>query len=163
MSSCAEALLDFYRGEVLGEAIYSALLGSTRNDDKRLKLGTLLQLETETKAWLRAPMVKHGVSLEEQPAVRAEGLKIADQVRSLSWLELMKAIEHAIVTEFIPRYRSHAESARERGRTDEEAFCVYMVEHVESQVEFARRELAGSDMDRSLEPLVRFLKYPFRR
>jgi hypothetical protein len=62
MSSYAEALQDFYSVEVLGEAIYSALLGAARNDNERLKWGTLLQLETETKAWLRAPMVAHGVS-----------------------------------------------------------------------------------------------------
>jgi len=37
MSSCSEALHDLYGTEVLGEAIYSALLGAARNDDERLK------------------------------------------------------------------------------------------------------------------------------
>ena len=121
MSSYAEALLDFYRGEVLGEAVYSALLESAKNNDERLKLGTLLQLETETKAWLRAPMVAHGASLEEPPAARAEGAEIAGQVKSLSWSELMEALRHALVTEFIPRYQSHADAAKARTRDDEEA------------------------------------------
>jgi hypothetical protein len=163
VSSYKEALLDFYRGEVLGEAVYSALLGSARNEDERLKLGTLLQLETETKAWLRAPMVAHGVTLEEQTAARGEGIDIAEQVKPLSWPELMQAIDHAIVTEFIPRYQSHADAAKARGRADEEAVCLYMVEHEKSQVEFARRELAGANLGQSLEPLVRFLKYPIKR
>ena len=163
MSSYAEALLDFYRGEVLGEAVYSALLESAKNNDERLKLGTLLQLETETKAWLRAPMVAHGASLEEPPAARAEGAEIAGQVKSLSWSELMEALRHALVTEFIPRYQSHAYAAKARTRDDEEAVCLYMVEHEKSQVEFAQRELAGSGMAHSLEPLVRFLKYPIER
>jgi hypothetical protein len=163
MSSYTEALQDFYRGEVLGEGVYSALLGSARNEDERLKLGTLLQLETETKAWLRAPMVAHGVSIEEQTAAREEGIAVAEQVKLLSWCELMQALHHAIVTEYVPRYQSHADAAKERGKADEEAVCLYMVEHEKSQVEFARRELAGARLGQSLEPLVRFLKYPIKR
>jgi hypothetical protein len=163
MSSYTEALQDFYRGEVLGEAVYSALLGSARNDDERLKLGTLLQLETETKAWLRAPMVAHGVSLEEQTAARGEGIGIAEQVKPMSWSELMQTLDHVIVTEFVPRYQSHADAAKARGRSDEEAVCLYMVEHEKAQVEFARRELAGTSLGQSLEPLVKFLKYPIQR
>jgi hypothetical protein len=163
MSSYTEALQDFYSGEVLGEAVYSALLGSARNDDERLKWGTLLQLETETKAWLRAPMVAHGVSIEEQPADRGKGIALAEQVKPLSWSEQMQGLHHAIATEFVPRYQSHADAAKARGRADEEGVCLYMVEHEKSQVEFARRELAGASMDQSLEPLVRFLRYPIKR
>jgi hypothetical protein len=138
-------------------------LGSPRNDDERLKLGTLLQLETETKAWLRAPMVARGVSLEEQSAVREEGVVVTEQLKPMSWSELMQALHHVIVTEYVPRYQGHADAAKARGRADEEAVCLYMVEHEKSQVEFARRELAGASLGQSLEPLVRFLKYPIQR
>jgi hypothetical protein len=135
MSSYTEALQDFYSGEVLGEAAYSALVGSARNDDERLKWGTLLQLETETKAWLRAPMVAHGVSIEERTADRGKGIALAEQVKPLSWSEQMQGL--------IPRYQSHAAAAKARDRADEEAVCIYMVEHEKAQVEFARQELAG--------------------
>ena len=70
---------------------------------------------------------------------------------------------HVIVTDFVPRYQSHADAAKARGRADEEAVCLYMVEHEKSQVEFARRELAGASLGQSLAPLVRFLKYPIQR
>ena len=163
MSSYTEALQDFYKGEVLGEAYYLALLGSARNDDERLKLGTLLQLETETKAWLRAPMVAQGVSIEEQPADREQGIAFAEQTNTLSWSEQIQALHDLIVTKYVPRYQSHADAAKARSRADEEAVCLYMVEHEKSQVEFARRELTGASVGRSLEPLVRFLKYPIRR
>jgi hypothetical protein len=163
MSSYTEALRDFYSGEVLGEAAYSALVGSARNDDERLKWGTLLQLETETKAWLRAPMVAHGVSIEERTADRGKGIALAEQVKPLSWSEQMQGLHHAIVSEFIPRYQSHAAAAKARYRADEEAVCIYMVEHEKAQVEFARQELAGASLVESLEPLVKFLKYPIRR
>src|SRR6202050_675361 len=83
MSSYAEALLEFYNGEVGGEALYSTLLGSARNQEEILKWSTLLQLETETKAWLRAPMVAHGVSIEElRPGKGSRGGR-PDQVTRL--------------------------------------------------------------------------------
>lgn len=163
MASYAEALAEFYNGEVLGEAIYSGLLSAARNDPERLKWSTLLQLETETKAWLRAPMVARGVSIVEQAADRDKGNAIAEQLKALPWAALMQAMHDAIANQFVPRYQSHAEAARARGAADEEAVCRYMVEHEKAQVEFARRELAGADIDQALEPVVKFLKYPLKR
>ena len=163
MASHAEALQEFYSGEVLGEAIYSALLGAARSDDERLKWGTLLQLETETKAWLRAPMVAHGVSIAEQPADREKGIALAEQLKSLPWTVQMQAVRDAILNEFIPRYQGHADAARAGGAVDEQAVCLHMVEHERAQMEFAERELAGASSDRSLEPLVKLLRYPLQR
>jgi hypothetical protein len=163
MASHAEALLEFYSGEVLGEAIYSALLSAARSDDERLKWGTLLQLETETKAWLRAPMVAHGVSIAEPTAERDKGVALAEQLESLPWTVQIQALREAIRNDFIPRYQGHADAARERGAADERAVCLYMVEHERAQLEFAERELAGASSDRSLEPLVKLLRYPLQR
>jgi hypothetical protein len=163
MASYAEALLDFYSGEVLGEAFYSAVLSSARNDDERLKWSTLLQLETETKAWLRAPMVAHGVSIAEQSSDGAKAMEGLEQFKSLPWTLQMQGLHDAIVNDFIPRYQSHADAARARGAVDEEAVCLYMVDHEKAQVEFAKRELAGASSDRSLKALVKFLKYPLKR
>ena len=163
MASYAETLLEFYRSEVRGEAIYSALLSLARSDDERLKWGTLLQLETETKAWLRAPMVAHGVNIAEQSDDRDEGIALAEQFKSLPWRVQMEGLHDAIANDIIPRYQSHADAARERGAVDQEAVCLYMVEHEKAQVEFTERELAGTSTDRSLEPLEKFLKYPIRR
>lgn len=163
MSSYAEALQEFYSGEVLGETIYSALLGSARNDDERLKWATLLQLETETKAWLRAPMIAHGVSIEEQRADHDKGLALAEQFKPAPWADQMQGLHDAIVNDFLPRYQSYAGAARARGKADEEAVCLFMVEHEKAQVEFARRQLAGAGLDQSLEPVAKLLKYPVRR
>jgi hypothetical protein len=163
MASYAEALAEFYGGEVLGEAVYSALVNAARNDHERMKWGTLLQLETEPKAWLRAPMVARGVSIVEQAADRDKGNAIAEQFKVLSWSVQMQSLHDVIANQFVPRYQSHADAARARGAADEEAVCLYMVEHEKTQVEFARRELAGADMDQALEPVVKFLKYPIKR
>src|ERR1051326_429600 len=126
MATYAEALLDLYSGEVLGEAVYSALVAAGRNDDERLKWGTLLQLETETKAWLRAAMVAHDVSIAEQTADREKGIAIGEQFKTLSWMAQMQALHDAITDEFLPRYRSHADAARARSATAEEAVCRYI-------------------------------------
>jgi hypothetical protein len=163
MTSFAEALQDFYSGEVSGEAGYSALLEFAQNPDERLKLATLLQLETETKAWLRAPMVAHDVSIEERTADRDKGLAAAAQFKSLSWSEQMQGLHDFIANEFVPRYQSYADAARARDKADEEAVCLYMVEHEKAQVEFTRRELKGASLGESLEPVARFLKYPIKR
>jgi hypothetical protein len=160
MSSFEEALHAFYNGEVLGEAAYSGMLARASDPGQRLKLGTLLQLETETKAWLRAPMVAYGVGIEERAEDRQQGQAIAEQFASMPWRAQMQALHDAIDGQFVGAYQAFADAARARGAADEEAVCVYMVEHEKAQVEFARRELAGASLDEALAPIVRFLKYP---
>jgi hypothetical protein len=160
MASFEEALRTFYNGEVPGEAVYSALLEHARDAEERLKWGTLLQLETETKAWLRAPMVAHGVGIEERMQDRHEGLAAAERNRSLPWAEQMRVLHDGIGGHFVPLYQGFAEAAKSRGAPAEEAVCLHMVEHEKAQVEFARRELAGASLDQSLAPIVKFLKYP---
>jgi hypothetical protein len=162
MTSYAEALREFYSGEVLGEALYSALLGSARDDDQRLKMTTLLQLETETKAWLRTHMLAHGVSCEEQAADREKGSALAALFKPLPWSSQMQMLRDLVVNQVVPLYQSYADAAQMRGNADETAVCLYMVEHEKAQVQFAERELAGENMDRSLEPLAKYLKYPLR-
>jgi hypothetical protein len=163
MGSFSEALQEFYNGEVLGETAYSELLASTKNAEERLKWGTLLQLETETKAWLRAPMVAHGVSIEEKMAERQKALGLAEAFKPLSWMQQMQGLKDALLNQFVPAYQGFAEAARMRGNKEEQDLCNYMVEHEMAQVEFAQRELAGEAMDRTLAPIAKFLKYPLKR
>ena len=160
MTSYREALLAFYQGDVLGEAVYSAMLGAAHSDPERLKWATLLQLETETKAWLRAPMLAGGASLVGHSADRDQGAAIAEQLKPLPWTVQIEGLHDAIANEFIPRYQGYADAARARGARDEEAICLYMVEHERAQHEFAVRELAGASTERALEPVVKHLKYP---
>ncbi len=161
MPSYNEMLLEFYGSEVRGEAIYSAILSLAENDEERLKWGTLLQLETETKAWLRAPMVAQGVSIAEQSDDRDKGIALAEQFKAVPWRIQMQALHDVIASDVIPRYQAYVATVQERGGNDEERVCLYMIEHERAQVEFTERELAGVRADRSLEPLIKFLKYPF--
>jgi hypothetical protein len=162
VSSYLEALAEYYDVEVVGEAAYSALLTRTRGEAERLMVATLLQAETETKAWLRAPMLAAGLSLEERPERRQEGLAFAAQLEAGTWAQKMQALHDGIAHHIGPRYERYAQAARERGVAAETAVCAYMVEHEQAQVEFTRRQLAGADADQALEPVVKFLKYPLK-
>lgn len=160
MTTYAEALAEFYNGEVTGEAIYSNLLSWAKNDDQRLKLATLLQLETETKAWLRPYLVAQGISVAERAEDRSKGAGVAEQVKPLTWTQLMTGTIRALETQIIPFYESFADAAKARSKADEESVCRYMVEHERAQLEFARRELAGEPAKVALEPVLRQLRFP---
>lgn len=150
----AEGLLAFYEGEILGEAFYSALLETTDDPVERLELAHLLQLETETKAWLRPHLVSAGVSLVEPVALREAGRAYA-QAQPSDWYERMKSLAEGIETVFAGLYGRYGDIARSHGRADEAAVCDFMVDHEMAQVEFARRDMAGEPLVRVLEPLRR--------
>jgi hypothetical protein len=154
----AEGLKVFYEGEVLGEAIYSALLDAAVDPVERLKIAHLLQLETETKAWLRPYLISVGESVAEPLAVRAEGLAIA-QAQPAAWADKMTALAEVIEAEFAALYSRYGDAARARNNPQEAAVCDFMVAHEMSQVEFARRDLAGEPLARVLEPLRRLSKH----
>jgi hypothetical protein len=158
--SYAEGLAEFYAGEVVGEAIYSGLLEVATDPGERLKLAHLLQLETETKAWLRAPMLAAGVSIAEPPSMRQPAAAFIASLAPLPWLEQMQAIESIISGEFLPLYRRYADEAQARGEAGAAAVCDFMAEHEDAQAEFARRELAGAPLAHSLETLTRQTRYP---
>ena len=60
-----DCLLDYYQTEVRGEAFFGAMLGKFDNPHHLYKIGSLLQLETETKARLRPTILELGGSVEE--------------------------------------------------------------------------------------------------
>jgi len=155
-----EGLEMFYNGEVLGESVYSALIASTEDEAIQLKLSYLLQLETETKAWLRQHLLAAGMNIVELEHIRSMGASLASEMNSMPWLDGMAAIYNIATVDLLPHYRRYAEEARLRGRTDEAAVCDHMVEHEEAQAEFAQRELQGEPFERAIEPLKRHSKYP---
>jgi hypothetical protein len=158
MTTFQEALKEFYVNEVLGETIYSALFEAATEQQEKRKWATLLQLETETKAWLRPVLIAYGVGVEEHAADRQMVLALAGQLFPLGWLEKMRALKD-LGGPLLSRFQGYADAAAARGEADAEAVCRYMVEHERAQAEFASRELAG-DGACSLEPITRSLKYP---
>jgi hypothetical protein len=160
-SSFGDNLREFYEGEVLGEALYSGLLDAARNARERQIWGVLLQLETETKAWLRGPMTTAGVSLVEPQEPRERAARYVKGLAPLGWRAQMQTLHDVIGGQVVPRFLEFAEAAVERGATEEESVCRKMVEHEEVQAELARRELAGEPLASVLAPVAGQLRYPF--
>lgn len=73
-----DCLVDYYQTEVLGEAFFEALVGAFSDPDHAYKIGSLLQLETETKARLRPAIVQLGGSVEELEQSRQIGRELAN-------------------------------------------------------------------------------------
>lgn len=158
MKPFRDVLLEFYTNEVLGETIYSALSQAATHPGEKRKWATLLQLETETKAWLRPALVAHGVGVEEHGADREMAIDIAGQFAPLGWSEKMQGLK-ALGAQLLPAFQRYADAAAARGEADAEAVCRYMIEHEKAQAEFFSRELAG-DGAGSLEAITDLLKYP---
>jgi hypothetical protein len=159
MTTFQEVLKEFYTNEVLGETIYSALFEAATEPHEKRKWATLLQLETETKAWLRPVLVAHGVGVEEHAADWQMAVAMAGQLFPPGWPAKMQALKGMVEGQVLPTFQGYADAAAARGEADAAAVCRYMVEHERIQAEFARRELAG-DGASSLEPITKFLKYP---
>ena len=77
------ALEEQYQGEVAGETSICQLLKQFTSPRQQYLLGSMLQLETETKARLRPAAAKLGISLIESDSARASGEALADLVKGL--------------------------------------------------------------------------------
>jgi hypothetical protein len=152
------ALQELYQGEVLGEAMFDAMLDSVQGETERYKIGLMLQLETETKARLRPALAAHGVSLQEDPQMRPRGAQFALALTAASWTAKMDALYQAIAGTYLPRYRELLAVMPPALR----ALAQSMVEHEQALLEMTRRELDG-DSQRSDEPVRNLLAHPLPR
>jgi hypothetical protein len=143
---------ELYQSEVLGEAAFLALLAVARNEFDRYHLGTILQLETETKARLRPFLLKHGLPLEEQAdAAQIEGFVAAYQ--EYPWHEFLAGLQPLVGT-FLARFKEIAEA----GPAEDQDVLQSMVTHEQAFVIWIDRELAGQS--NSLEAVISQLQFP---
>jgi hypothetical protein len=157
--SYKQGLLEFYRGEVIGEAITSDLLAAAKGSAERMKLAHLLQLETETKAWLRPHMIRAGLSIVELEEWRDFTKELAARLTPLAWPDLIGQLA-AAGPGIAARFEAFAEAARNRGESDQAAVCDFMVAHEQAIGQFFELELAGAEPAVVLEPLMRHSRYP---
>jgi hypothetical protein len=122
-------------------------------------LAHLLQLETETKAWLRPHMILAGVAIVETPELRESARQFVAGLTALEWAGKMKALM-ALVPDLEKQYKTYVEAALARGDAEQAAVCQFMIDHELVQAEFARLELGGAKPATSLEPLLRQSRYP---
>ena len=152
-----DCLLDYYQTEVRGEAFFGSVLAKFDEPDHRYKIGSLLQLETETKARLRPTILELGGSVEEFESSRAAGRSRAASLTTQNWEEFVVLL-NKVGEPLTNRQREVSEIAPPPYRE----LALSMKVHGESIQEFTERELAG-DLAHSIDGVVSQLRFPLRR
>src|SRR4030095_15331980 len=99
-----ECLIDVYRGEVVGEAVFEGMLGIAEDAQQKYIIGSLLQFETEGKAIIRPVLMRLGLSMLEDPAGRAGGAAGSPQLNALPWIERFAALQEIVKAKYLPQY-----------------------------------------------------------
>ena len=143
----------FYQGEVLGEAVFDNFVRLEENAERRYKWGTLLQLETETKAKLRPFLTRLGLSIVQED-MRQKVAEFSKDYASKSWHQHMEGIA-AVTDWYLEKFRAIESAAPD----NEREVAHSMVLHEAALNKFARLELAG-DTSNSLNDVIAQLQYP---
>jgi hypothetical protein len=144
---------ELYESEILGETLFLALVQVAKSPRDRYHLGTLLQLESETKARLRPLLYKHGVSLDEVADLSLVDAAIG-AYRDMTWQEFV-AVNVPVVEDFLARFETIADIGDEADREILES----MIRHEASILRWATMERDGV-VDGSLDDVIAQLNYP---
>jgi hypothetical protein len=144
---------ELYESEILGETLFLALVAEAKSPRDRYHLGTLLQLESETKARLRPLLYKHGVSLDEAADLSLIDLAIG-AYRDMSWQEFA-ALNVPVVEDFLARF----EAIVKIGDEADAEILESMVRHEASILRWATMERDGV-ADGSLDDIIAQLNNP---
>ena len=141
-------LMEYYQGEILGEAVMEQFLRHFDEPLHQAKIAALLQLETETKARLRPALIELGLPLTADDNTREQAKAMAAMLADLNWDQVM-----AIMCEQLPvvveRYREVADCAPKKYRELSQS----MVVHEQSLLDFAMFEASG-ERTRSLDGVI---------
>lgn len=153
MSDYPKCVRELLESEILGEALFIALFQVAKNPTDKYHFGTLLQLETETKARLRPLLYKYDIPLDEE--VNSE---LVEQLVALyldtNWIKYMNALR-PVATQFIERFKQIVEV----GPTEDKTILKSMVVHEFSILKWIDLEIAGNK-EESLKAVIDQLQYP---
>ena len=99
-----ESPLKVYYGEQFGEALYATLLAETDDDNEKLILTALLQLETEGKAGARPFIVKHGLPAYDNPKSISAGVETSKNIANENWQSKFEAMVFINNEQGLPEY-----------------------------------------------------------
>jgi len=144
---------ELYESEILGETLFLTLVQEANSPRDRYHLGTLLQLESETKARLRPLLFKHGLSLDEAADLSLVELAVG-AYRDMTWQEFT-TLNVPVVEGFLARFEAIAKAGDEADHEILES----MVRHEASILRWAMMERDGNT-DGSLDEIIAQLNYP---
>lgn len=144
---------ELYESEIFGEAAALALFEAARNDRERHHFGTLLQLETETKARLRPFLRKYDMTLSEKMDL-SDVDETVTGYRAGSWEEFIGGLL-PVVQSFLARFKEIAEACP----AEDEAIVDSMVHHESAILKWLELEKAGAT-ESSLDGIIEQLQHP---
>ncbi|WP_415887587.1 hypothetical protein ACMXYO_05735 [Neptuniibacter sp. QD37_6] len=150
---CLRELLD---SEVFGEAASLALYEVAKNSTDKYKFGTLLQLETETKARLRPFLYRYHIDLYEE-IDEAQILGFVELYLQSSWEQFIATFK-PMVMQYLKRFKEIAELGPDQDRE----ILLSMVEHETAILTWLDLELEGQE-GRSLDAIIAQINYPLQR
>ena len=140
MSEYEELLLEAYRGELLGKALFGAMADTETDDTQREKVRALEQVEARTAARLRTLVEASGIDDDEQGS-QADGVQLAEAVRSQPWLTFLRDLRRAL-----PAYLANFERLQSIGVPDD-PILAELVAHERAIDRFAELEEDGRSAD----------------
>ena len=152
-----ECLTEVYLGEQAGEMIFESLLATAQDDDQRYIFSNMLQFETEGKTIMRPLLIKLGLPIEENKALRDQGLEIAESFKEMSFKEQFESIYQSVKNYYLPQYEELSTLVDEE---DSEAFNIanFMGEHERSILLAADNII--KDIQDPVQPIRELLKFP---
>jgi hypothetical protein len=151
--SYPECTRELYESEIFGEAVFLALVEVAKTPRDRYHLGTLLQLESETKARMRPLLFGHGVSLDESMELAGVEVALAGYL-AVTWQEFMAA-NIGVVQSFLTRFKEIVAV----GTEEDQEVLQSMVHHETAILTWATMEAEGS-VQGSLDDVIAQLQYP---
>ncbi len=152
-----ECLTEVYLGEQAGEMIFESLLATAQDDNQRYIFSNMLQFETEGKTIMRPLLIKLGLPIEENKALRDQGLEIAESFKEMSFKEQFESIYQSVKNYYLPQYEELSTLVDEE---DSEAFNIanFMGEHERSILLAADNII--KDIQDPVQPIRELLKFP---
>ena len=147
-------LSEQYQGEVTGEVALNCLLMKFRSPREQYVLGTVLQLETETKARLRPFLARLGIDITESEESRQMGLALAEMVEELDWAGSMALLAQALIP-YVEKYQEIAELAPPEYKEVAELMAVH-----ERSLQELWEEESREPSQQALDEIVRQLRDP---
>jgi hypothetical protein len=96
LSEYEDLLVEAYRGECLGAALFGAMADVESHADRRTRLRALAQVEAQTAARLRALVESSAVAGCDDHAAGADGVRMAEGLRAQPWLTFLGDLRLAL-------------------------------------------------------------------
>jgi hypothetical protein len=141
-------LLEAYRGEVAGEAYFSALAQETSEPDRAHKWRTLAQLERLVANRIRAALEERGIPIPATEADWQRGLRSATEYIAMPWRDALVRLQPEL-----DRYVRDFEVSESRMPEDLLPLAQFVTAHERALLEFVAMELDHQGTDSLAAPL----------